>query len=61
MDTEFAVWNRDPREVIKHMLDNSDFNGEFDYAAYREYGEDEKRKYEDFMSGDWAWRQSVCL
>lgn len=60
MNTEFVVWYRDPREVIKQMLNNPDFDGEFDYAAYREYGSDDQRKYKDFMSGDWAWRQSVC-
>ncbi|KAF9473084.1 hypothetical protein BDN70DRAFT_817740 [Pholiota conissans] len=61
MNTEFVVWYRDPYEVIKQMLDNPDFDGEFDYAAYREYGDDNQRKYKDFMSGDWAWRQSDII
>ena len=61
MDTEYVVWSRDPREAVKNMLDNPDFDGEIDYAAYREYGDDDKRKYKDFMSGDWAWRQSVSF
>lgn len=59
MNTPYTVWYRDPHDTIKHMLDNPDFDQEFDYVAYREYGEDDKRKYKDFMSGDWAWRQSV--
>lgn len=59
MNTEYEVWFRDPRKIIKQMLNNPDFNGEFDYAAYREYGPDGKHRYKDFMSGDWAWRQSV--
>lgn len=61
MNTEYVVWYCNPREIIKHMLDNPDFDGEFDYSAYREYGDDDKHKYKDFMSGDWAWRQSVCF
>lgn len=52
MNTEFTIWYRNPHEVIKHMLDNPDFDGEFDYAAYREYKGDGKCKYKDFMSGD---------
>jgi hypothetical protein len=44
------------------MLANSDYVGEIDYTTYREFQEkDKKRRYKDFMSGDWAWNQSVCV
>lgn len=56
--TEYEVWFRDPRKVIKAILGNSEFNGHIDYSAYQEF-EGSQRQYRDMMSGDWAWRQSV--
>ncbi|KAJ8691166.1 hypothetical protein PTI98_010762 [Pleurotus ostreatus] len=61
MDDENTVWFRDPRELVKNIVDNPDFEGEFDYAAYREYDDSDERRYKDFMSGDWAWRQSDII
>lgn len=58
MTTEYDVWYRNPREVIKNMLANSDFDGHVDYAPYQEF-DGEKRQYGNVMSGDWSWRQSV--
>jgi hypothetical protein len=57
--TEYEVWFRNPREVIKGILSNPELNGHIDYSAYREF-EDSQRQYCHMMSGDWAWRQSVC-
>jgi len=57
--TEYDVWFRNPREVIKGILRNPEFDGHIDYSAYREF-EDSQRQYCHMMSGDWAWRQSVC-
>jgi len=57
--TEYEIWFRNPREVIKGILANPEFDGHIDYSAYREF-EDSKRRYCHMMSGDWAWRQSVC-
>ena len=56
--TEYEVWFRNPRDVIKGILGNPEFNGHIDYSAYREF-EDSQRRYSNMMSGDWAWRQSV--
>jgi hypothetical protein len=56
--TEYEVWFRNPREVIKGILSNPELNGHIDYSAYREF-EDSQRQYCGMMSGDWAWRQSV--
>jgi hypothetical protein len=57
--TEYEVWFRNPREVIKGILGNPEFDGHLDYSAYQEF-EDFQRRYSNMMSGDWAWRQSVC-
>ncbi|KAI0311166.1 hypothetical protein OF83DRAFT_1069266, partial [Amylostereum chailletii] len=60
MDQEFEVWTRNPLTIAHQHLANPDFNGEWDYAPYREFvgpeGE-EKRKYKDFMSANWSWKQ----
>ena len=58
--TEYDIWYRNPRQVIKNILARPDLSGHVDYAAYQEF-DDEKRQYGNMMSGDWAWRQSVCF
>jgi hypothetical protein len=58
MITEYDVWFRNPREVIKGILANPEFDGHVDYSAYQEF-ENSQRRYSNMMSGDWAWRQSV--
>ena len=37
---------------------NPDLADGIDYVPYRDF-EGGKRRYCDFMSGDWAWRQCV--
>lgn len=57
---EYNIWYRNPREVIKNILANTDFNGHIDYMAYQEF-DGEKQQYGNVMSGKWSWRQSVRL
>jgi len=59
METEHTVWFRDPRLLFKKMLENPDFRDSFDYAPYRQYDMHGQRCYENFMSGDWAWKRAV--
>ena len=59
MTAEHTVWYRDPRLLFKKMLENRDFKTSFDYAPYRQYDTQNQRHYENFMSGDWAWKQAV--
>jgi hypothetical protein len=58
MDTQYQLWYRDPRKVIHNLLANPDLADGIDYAPYRDF-KDDKRRYRDFMSGNWAWRQCV--
>jgi Plavaka transposase len=65
MTTEYTIWYRDPRQLFHNMIGNPEFTGHIDYAPLRQFGpsEDEDelvREYENFMSGDWAWKQAVC-
>jgi len=43
------------------MLASSEFADEMDYVPYQEYdASNDQRRWQDFMSGDWAWEQAVC-
>ncbi|KAG1775478.1 hypothetical protein EV702DRAFT_1180272 [Suillus placidus] len=62
MNQQFDVWYRDPREVTWNILANPDYVNEFDYRPFREYSLDkDERRYQDFMSGDWAWQQADII
>jgi len=56
---EYDVWFRDPDVVIQRMLENPDFHGQFDYAPYIDLDKSGKRRWNDFMTGNYAWRHSV--
>jgi len=61
MDTEFEVWFRNPKQLIEHMIANPDFNGEFDCSPFQEYDINDNHRFCNFMSGDWVWKQAVCI
>lgn len=58
MTTKYQLWYRNPRRVIRKILTNPELADHIDYVPYHDF-EDGKRRYCDFMSGDWAWRQCV--
>ncbi|KAH9919578.1 hypothetical protein B0H21DRAFT_895497 [Amylocystis lapponica] len=60
MTAEHQIWCRDILTVIRQILANPEFDGEFNYSAYREYVNDERR-YSNVMSGNWAWKQSDII
>jgi len=60
MTSEYDIWFRDPRAVVRNLISNPDFKGEFDYAPYQEYDTNGNHRFQDFMSGNWAWKQAVC-
>ena len=59
MDAEFDVWFHDPHTLVHNLLLNPDFDNEFDCAPLQEYDMDGNHWFENFMSGDWAWKQAV--
>lgn len=59
MTDEHEVFFRDPSLVVKNMLANPDFAGEFDYVPFQERDDKNNHRFEDFMSGNWAWKQAV--
>jgi Plavaka transposase len=56
----FEVWYRDPRIVIHNQLGNREYGDEIDFASKDVRDREGRRRYSDFMSGNWSWRQSVC-
>lgn len=59
MTALYEIYYRDPREVIKNMIADKTFKNAFDYVPYQEFDEDGFRRYENLMSGDWAFLQAV--
>ena len=61
MSDVYDVWYRDPRQVVHNLLGRTDIKDEMDFVPYREFdATNDQRRWEDFMSGDWAWDEVVC-
>ncbi|KIK80294.1 hypothetical protein PAXRUDRAFT_15860 [Paxillus rubicundulus Ve08.2h10] len=59
MTQTYEFWFHNAHSVVENMFSNPDFDGEIDYVPYRDFlKEGETRRYENFMSGDWAWNQA---
>jgi hypothetical protein len=59
-NAQYEVYYRNPDTVIKSMLENPDFDGLIDYQPYKEFSASGLRRYNEFMSGLWAWTHTVC-
>lgn len=57
----YEVWYRNPDAVVSAMLDNPDFNGQFELRPYIDLNADGSRCWGNVMSGNIAWRHSVSL
>lgn len=61
MEAGYEIFYRDPREVVKNMIGDPNFAGAFEHAPYQEFDSSGSRRYQNLMSGDWAWKQAVSL
>jgi hypothetical protein len=61
MQAEYDVWFRDPCTLVHNLLSNPDFKSDFDYAPFQERTGEGLHRFKDFMSANWAWKQSVSL
>ncbi|KAJ6587718.1 hypothetical protein B0H10DRAFT_2333593 [Mycena sp. CBHHK59/15] len=57
----YTVHFRDPRKVVQNQLANPDFKSEMDFTPKQVFKADGSREYQDFMSGNWAWRQADVI
>ncbi|KII95844.1 hypothetical protein PLICRDRAFT_170442 [Plicaturopsis crispa FD-325 SS-3] len=62
MVTEYEVWYRNPRTVLRNQLANPNAGASgFDAAPFREFDSNNKRRYQNFMSGNWAYQQADAI
>lgn len=61
MSNSHEVWYRDPLKVMENQIGNQDFGTDMDFAPKQVFDKNDKRQYTDFMSGNWAWEQAVCI
>ena len=61
MEAEYDVWFRDSRTLVHNLLSNPDFKSGFDYTPYQERTNEGVHRFQDFMSGNWAWNQAVGI
>ena len=61
MEQTYEVYFRDPRQLFLNMLANPSFAEDFDYSPMQIFDITGSRRYEHFISADWAWKQAVCL
>jgi hypothetical protein len=58
---DYDMWFRDPRKVLKAQLGNARFKDGIDYSPVVVFGDKNERIWENFMSGNWAWKQCNML
>ena len=59
MTADYNIWFWDPSLLVQELITNPEFKGQFDFVPYQEYSADDQHRFENFMSGDWAWKQAV--
>src|SRR5882672_5355941 len=59
METKHEVWFRDPCILVHNLLANADFDHKIDISPFQEYDANDNHRYQNFMSGNWAWKQAV--
>ena len=56
---DYDIWFHNPHLLVQELIANPEFNGQFDFTPFQEYSTDGQHRFENFMSGDWAWKQAV--
>lgn len=59
MTETYELCARDSREVLRHQLATTQFEGKFDRVPYRQFDSKDQRVWSNLMSADWAWSQAV--
>jgi hypothetical protein len=57
----YTSHTRNTFEVVKNMVESSEFRGKWDHTPIEEYTRGRERRYSNFMSGQWAWREAVSI
>ena len=60
MEATYDVWYRCPRQMVHNLMGNPELADKMDFQPYQEYdSRNNKRRFQNFMGGDWAWNQAV--
>ena len=59
MSQVYNAWYRDTHIPINNIISNPNFKGEFKYAPYQEYDDDNQHCFQDMTLGDWVWKKAV--
>jgi hypothetical protein len=43
------------------MIGNPDYKGKMDYTPFQKFEAADRYQFQNFISGEWAWKQVVCL
>jgi len=57
--TTYEIWYQDPDIVISNMLNNPDFNGQFNMCPYIDLNADGNHQWSNVMSANIAWWRCV--
>lgn len=55
----YEVWYHNPNAVVSTMLDNPDFDGQFNLCPYIDLDADGRLRWSNVISGNTAWRHCV--
>lgn len=55
----YTVHARNTLSVVRNMLKSADFKNSFDYSPLKEFIGPNRRRWSNFMSGHWAWKEAV--
>lgn len=61
MTETYELFFRDARLLLQQQFKTFDFKDAIDLVPYQQFNKAGKRVFTNLMSGDWAWRQAVCL
>jgi hypothetical protein len=61
MTSDYDVWFWSPRTLLKNMISNPDFNGEFNVAPLQEHDTAGNHRFQNLMFGNWSWKQVVTV
>lgn len=59
MREEYIIHTRDALALVKHIAANPEFDGKWHTSPFEEFTESGQRRWSDFMSGRWAWKEAV--
>lgn len=61
MTETYELCFRNTRHVLQQQFKTPDFKDKISLVPYRQFNRAGKRVFTNLMSGEWAWRQTVCV